>query len=704
MICPVCGYNASADSRFCSQCGTPLSSETQHQQASLDLNLGTDEPDLGHVNPEETSSLPPIDIHAAHAIIEASPEEENEPEQLSEKPDSLNTQSNSVDSQWSAPEQSSEESENSDSSSEISEDSHNDEQSLDESEVEHEKFEDDDMQVEPENEEEGADQEDIQEEDPHQEDELLDFFDFEDELEEPKPRHAKDKTMSLPSIKEDKTYNGDTLRMNIPGDSFSKFSGRLKKIDSILEGDPSSQNKGQDQSVDAEGPTIVFRAIPPVASTGVMPSIKGDEPTRFSTSDRDKKNSGIPRKALIGLIVAAVAILLLVFLGVRSCNSGTEIPYVVGMQTQEARTRLESAGFNVEVKTEVVEDSFGEVLKCSPESGSRRREGSTVTLTVSASLTVPEVVGVDLDTARKALEDEGAKNIVIKAEASNQPENTVIAVSPKEGEGFEPESEVTLTVATSATVPDVVGLNADEAISQLEEIGYETDVEWTESEKSALSVLSTKPEAGTLANLGSTVELSVVAPGPSSFLKIQEYKEASSEDDSAYLDWKGFTMAGSYVNPETGYVSQLWKADDGTTVSFGPAPYMEDNQLLDTTDHMAEGYDFLSVRLYIPNTSSNSQGEEVSMSTVKKYMDACDLDNLTDSCNEEDIEYNGQTSSELGLGNFVCAEGTTNSGLVWTILITEDGVAIGLGEYECYSGMYPICDSVAANEILTAQG
>ncbi|MGN0262562.1 MAG: PASTA domain-containing protein [Eggerthellaceae bacterium] len=460
--------------------------------------------------------------------------------------------------------------------------------------------------------------------------------------------------------------------------------------------------------VDRDAVTQRIRKVPgsDPDTTAVISSVSSKGSKSFSDAARDRADfvKRIPAKwfkiaaAVLAVIVLAVAVKLLFF--------NTPIPQVVDSTSREARTRLSDAGFEVEVKSEAVDGAEdGTVLACEPECGTRHRKGSTVTITVASSQTIPDVVGMDLESARQMLEEQGATNIKESLKKSNQPENTVIAVSPDVDQAFDLDDEIVLTVATTAYLPDVVGKTQDEAVKTLEDAGYAVSVKWADSEEESGKVVSTKPKAKELANLGSTVTLMVASPGPSDFMHIMEYFDIKPQDLSEYLKWKGFVVAGSYAytNDWNGEdcVSQKWSRTDGATVSFTPAPYIEDN-VLDVADYMAQGRGFEGVRIFIPAKSDASLGVDFTTAKVKEYMEACGLEGMSDSCTQSDLDYNGKSGKDLGTGDFICAQGTQD-GKVWTILITSESTYIGAGGYECYEDMEPICDWVAVNEIFQAR-
>lgn len=516
----------------------------------------------------------------------------------------------------------------------------------------------------------------------------------------------------------------DAAERDDPGDpdddeiiSKSKHSAKRPSHASSVPGDEDGSDATQgsgpvfgkhSNGVDRDAATQRIRKVPGSTpdTTAVISSISSKGSKSFSDAARDRADfvKRIPAKwfkiasAVLAVIVLAVAVKLLFF--------NTPIPQVVDSTSREARARLSDAGFEVEVRSEAVDGAEdGTVLACEPECGTRHRKGSTVTITVASSQTIPDVVGMDLESARQMLEEQGATNIKESLKKSNQPENTVIAVSPDVDQAFDLDDEIVLTVATTAYLPDVVGQTQDEAVKTLEDAGYAVSVKWADSEEEPGKVISTKPKAKELANLGSTVTVMVASPGPSDFMHIMDYFDTKPQDLSEYLKWKGFVVAGSYAytNDWNGEdcVSQKWSRTDGATVSFTPAPYIEDN-VLDVADYMAQGRGFEGVRIFIPAKSDASLGIDFTTAKVKEYMEACGLEGMSDSCNQSDLDYNGKSGKDLGTGDFICAQGTQD-GKVWTILITSEGTYIGAGGYECYEDMEPICDWVAVNEIFQAR-
>ncbi len=98
---------------------------------------------------------------------------------------------------------------------------------------------------------------------------------------------------------------------------------------------------------------------------------------------------------------------------------------VIGHEVNRAKGELEADGFKVEVK-ETQSDSIREdlVISTSPDRGTYVEPGSTVTITVSTGkkeISIPSVtIGMDYDTAAKALKDAGFEGEISKAEENSE--------------------------------------------------------------------------------------------------------------------------------------------------------------------------------------------------------------------------------------------------------------------------------------------
>ncbi|MBI0294273.1 Stk1 family PASTA domain-containing Ser/Thr kinase [Streptomyces sp. PRKS01-29] len=162
-----------------------------------------------------------------------------------------------------------------------------------------------------------------------------------------------------------------------------------------------------------------------------------------------------------------------------------EVPNVVGMPLAEAKRKIADQGLTVGKVTGRFssETAQGSVLSTSPAPDSVRRPETPVSIVVSKGrpVDIPDVVGDAVEEARSTLEDEGFKvKIADRQVFSEEDKGSVAEQSPSaDGEGAKGDT-VTLTVSKGVQmveVPDVTGMNVDDAKAELEDAGFEVHVE-----------------------------------------------------------------------------------------------------------------------------------------------------------------------------------------------------------------------------------
>jgi serine/threonine-protein kinase len=160
------------------------------------------------------------------------------------------------------------------------------------------------------------------------------------------------------------------------------------------------------------------------------------------------------------------------------------MPNLAGQDAANALAALEDLGFSPDNLEQVdVDDEDvppGEVISTDPEAGAEADREGTVTVTVSRSISVPAVVGQEQGAARTALEELGLTVRVVEEESEDVDEGLVIRQSPDNGASVGANGEVTLTVSTGppgVTIPDVVGMPVRDAEEELEDAGFDVNVE-----------------------------------------------------------------------------------------------------------------------------------------------------------------------------------------------------------------------------------
>lgn len=127
---------------------------------------------------------------------------------------------------------------------------------------------------------------------------------------------------------------------------------------------------------------------------------------------------------------------------------------VKGYKQQDAYDALKALNLSPKIQAVADDDTaVGYVVKTDPAAGSTVSTGTTVTIYVSSgpskeSAVIPNIVGYQYSAAKEELE---AAGFVVTAEyddESDKDENTVLSVSPNEGEKAKKGSAVTVTVSS----------------------------------------------------------------------------------------------------------------------------------------------------------------------------------------------------------------------------------------------------------------
>ncbi|MGH9283051.1 MAG: PASTA domain-containing protein, partial [Acidimicrobiales bacterium] len=159
------------------------------------------------------------------------------------------------------------------------------------------------------------------------------------------------------------------------------------------------------------------------------------------------------------------------------------VPGVAGRSGAEARSALESAGFEVVVSSAFDEQvAAGAVVGQEPAPGKEVAPGSQVRLVISKGpepVTVPNVVGKTYEEAGDTLA--GGHLSVKRSDAFSDsvPAGEIIRQDPVAGEEAPRDSSVTVVVSKGpdvVEVPDVRGEDIEDAVRKLEAAGFDVDV------------------------------------------------------------------------------------------------------------------------------------------------------------------------------------------------------------------------------------
>ncbi|MEO3765801.1 Stk1 family PASTA domain-containing Ser/Thr kinase [Streptomyces sp. B8F3] len=164
---------------------------------------------------------------------------------------------------------------------------------------------------------------------------------------------------------------------------------------------------------------------------------------------------------------------------------------------------------------------------------------------------VPDVVGEKFEDAQNAMSNVKLTLTKDGEERCDEPKGTVCSTNPAPGEEVDRGSTVTAVVSKGSgvqkvTVPDVTGIDADEAEDTLREAGFDVDQEEQESSEPEGQVLSQDPEGDTKAAKGALVTLTVAAAPEETepaTINIPRVIDLSYEDAKSTLEGQGFVVS-----------------------------------------------------------------------------------------------------------------------------------------------------------------
>jgi serine/threonine protein kinase len=222
------------------------------------------------------------------------------------------------------------------------------------------------------------------------------------------------------------------------------------------------------------------------------------------------------RSALLygGSFLAAIALSITGFLLSGNQNNGPLIPNVVGLSEAQARELL--TGYVITIKRahdgSIPKDR---IASQSPLATTSAPLGSAIVLTISdgpGDAIVPDdLVGMALIDARAALTAVGLTVSQTIAAPSDQPQGTVLDVSPPVGSITTAGSGVILTIASGeVTVPSLVGVEAIQAKTTLIQAGFLIKEFYDFDAAQPLGVVIRQaPDAGTTQTIGNSVTITI---------------------------------------------------------------------------------------------------------------------------------------------------------------------------------------------------
>lgn len=340
---------------------------------------------------------------------------------------------------------------------------------------------------------------------------------------------------------EDRYQNADELRRDLLDLKMKlyPFSSDEYKKDMQAVVPENSYSAAKETAEDDYGATMIMK---PVRSTSSEFETEVKEETRQELPEQEADDMPLSRakktkkkwnftKILVYMTVAVVALSVIAHFIFNRNREVLPVPDVVNMTVVEAQAALEEKGFEVEL-----EERYGNavkpgtVMEQSPKAGEKRKQGSTIYLTISKGAelkTVPEIIGMSLSKAENLLKDEGyAIGKITKKFDSSKTVGIVLEQFPKAMDKAPKGSKINLVVNEGEkTVPNVVGQKLATAKQLLEKEGLVVgSTSYTKNQADKDTVLSTDPVPGSHLSEGAKVNLTLSSG-------------SSDSMDSVYVDF-----------------------------------------------------------------------------------------------------------------------------------------------------------------------
>lgn len=350
----------------------------------------------------------------------------------------------------------------------------------------------------------------------------------------------------------------------------------------IADDEPSAHSQPEDSTrVAAVHPATTTMDPQPAAAAGVPVAAPGV--ASADIDERDGARKSRPWMKWIAIILAIALAGLLIGFAFDYWNTSQQrqaeqeqdqqsqanmvtVPDVEDRPRSEVIAELEDLDLLVTVNEEANPDiARDNAIRINPAPGSQLQRNSTVILTVSSGreiTEVPDVVGLSLEDASRALSDAGLHMSDSVEEEESSADNTgrVTQQNPPAGSQLSRGSRVTVTVGTGPRmirVPsNLVGQDIEDVRSTLDAMGFDVQVENVDSTETDGQVLSVSDEGNEIpADSTVTVRVSngqlIVAP--------DLVRQTPEEAEEALRDagWSGSFNIGRPVNTGSAVDSDL---------------------------------------------------------------------------------------------------------------------------------------------------
>lgn len=190
------------------------------------------------------------------------------------------------------------------------------------------------------------------------------------------------------------------------------------------------------------------------------------------------------------------------------------MPDLIGLEKEMAESILESYKLTLEetIYEYSIEQPEGKIFKQNPISNSKVTKSIPVTIYISKGedpeAIIPDVIGMTKEEAKDTLNNCGFANISVIENESEEKKDKVFSQIPESGTTYTKSFEIIIKISKGIEVPDVIGMDKEDAIAKLQDLGFTVETTPDDPEITG-KVINQIPEPGTYLNYGSTVTIEI---------------------------------------------------------------------------------------------------------------------------------------------------------------------------------------------------
>lgn len=261
-----------------------------------------------------------------------------------------------------------------------------------------------------------------------------------------------------------------------------------------------------------------------IEKTKAMPVAK-DNKKKEKKSNKKKSKKNKLLLLVSGIITFLLLFILVLFLFPNLFQEKkVEVPDVAGQELAKVIDLLEKKGFEVGKQTEESSDDIkeGHVISTNPAAGKELKKGSEIDIMISSGqkkITLIDYKGRDIELVKKLLSKYKFKDIQTKTKHSDQAPGTIIDQTPDSGDSVIPgDTVIVFTVSEGleqSQVSNLLGYDQASLNNYAKSSGFNVHIAKEDYSGTVPKgqVISQTPQAGNMANIGSTINV-VISKGP----------------------------------------------------------------------------------------------------------------------------------------------------------------------------------------------